>query len=431
MLNETEALYLEAVEASQAREYRREPLAPYWEVEEGSAAEEYRRAWELCDDSDWSHEQRLSLNVAGRTLRAMPQDGAHEDVFGLLEPGFDKTVDRCRPALDAVLAGSVCIDATSPLNLWDEWRISPEDSWERMPSRFTQIGKLQVLRAYESWITGNRDAAFDDAFAAMRMQMDIGRGATLVGLTTTSSQFFYSSFIRFVLDRRDLEVGEAERVYAELGYLLDHAPDFSEALQNSFVSEQGWRLRDRDIPKPSGAETWDEWQPDDWESFVLAWVSLHDVLEMHPAFVEVQTSPVPDRLAAYAREEARNPRFATESWHPAWLARSIRSMDLRVTFTLTYLQLLQVAAADTALVLSGVTPEVVSDLEQFDPGIDLVDPFTLQPFEIIVRGDGRYLRSPALDDPVASGLEYLKNFDHEAYLEIPLRGPEGTAELGD
>lgn len=149
-LDALETLYLDAVESSQAREYPREPLPPYWDVQEGSAAEQYMRAWELCDDSGWTHDQRISLNVAIRTLRELPPDAGREDVFDQLEEGLLEIMDACRPAMDALRQGNTRSDATSPLNLWGDWRLHESGVEERVPSRFSQIGKLQVLRAYES-----------------------------------------------------------------------------------------------------------------------------------------------------------------------------------------------------------------------------------------------------------------------------------------
>ena len=277
------------------------------------------------------------------------------------------------------------------------------------------------LHPYESWTVGDREEAFDDVFAAMRMQVDLSRGATLFGIMTTSSLNSYAQFIGFALSRPDLQQHEAERIYAELHHVLQDPADLQESLQASLVWEHGCRLRNRDIPRPPGHEIWDEWRPQTREEIVLYWAMLPDVVRAAPFYQDIQSSLLPDRLAAYAREEVRNPRIPSDHWHPGMLARSIRAMDLRMTFALAHLQLHQIAAADAALAMADDSPpQTMDELRSFDPEIELTDPFTLKPIQLVVRDDVRSLRSPALDDPVASGLEHLKNFDHEAYLEIPL-----------
>lgn len=447
-LADMETLYTEAVERSQEREYTRATAPPNWEIGPGEAAGPYREAIDACDTGLLEHKAWISTNLAFRAMawgaedtqaqslfevpdpsagsvecaKIADYDGVGDRVLAQLESGSCDLIIRCGPALDAIVDGSRRSDTTSPIGIWETWGFDEGTDRTDKTNRWSKMGKLQVLRGYIRLRAGDHDGFLDDTFATLRMAQDLTRGASLEGCLCLPSVKLYTKVIPFALSRPALTAEQARLLHGELDHLLRDAMDLAVILEDDSVTAMGWRLADRDVPRPAQSVNWDERPRVPMKYRIANGVVLGHLVELWPIYVEMQREPLTVRLARYARESERRTAFPFNYWEPEGLTWSVRAFDLRLTVLDAHFRLLRLAAADAVLLLeTGQAPHSIDELKRFDPDIDLTDPFTETPFELVHRDGHRILRSTALDDREDTGLVLLRNYDPAEYLEVTLR----------
>jgi hypothetical protein len=453
-LSDMEALYTESVGRSLERGYTRATAPPNWDIIPGEAAGPYRAAIDICDAGHVDLQARISTNLAIRAMAwesedararsyfAVPDpiagsaecakisgyDGVGDRVLVQLEPGTCELIVQCGPALDGIVDGSRRSDTTSPLGIWETWGFDERSDRTDQTHHWSNMGKLQILRGYARLRAGDHDGFLDDTFATLRMAQDLTRGAALEGCLCLPSVKLYTKILPFELARPALTADQARLLHGELDHLLRDAVDLATILEDDSITSMARRLKGRDVPFPAESVTWGELPPMPVKYRIANAIVLGHLVELWPIHVEMQREPLADRLARYERESERRASFPLGHWEPGGLTASARAFDLRITVLDAHFRLHRLAAADAVLLLeTGQAPHAIDDLKRFDPDIDLIDPFTDTPFELIHRDGHRIVRSTALDDPEATGLALLRNYDPAEFLEVTLRreGPTG------
>ena len=297
--------------------------------------------------------------------------------------------------MDRVIEGSRREDTQSPFTIWsndalDGYTLDGEDL-----DRARQLGRLMVVRAHISRLNGEGGAAIDDETAVLRFAQDLHQGAVLWGTLAASGPWRSGwNAVAGLLERGPLTADEADRLHREIAHSRRDVVTIGDILEDEFV-ESAWMLDHDDLPRPPRACGL---VSPDLPLLDRIWAARHlgTYMRTYREIWQVQELPFPQRLAIYERMEADWPAPPSMPGvqQSAFYAHTL--FAIRLAMRESQRALLQVGAAWTVVRLrSGVPPDDLEMLLDYDAAVPIVDPMTHEPFELLIDGDVAILRSVA------------------------------------
>jgi len=448
-------LYDELVAETEAAEYRRSPDPPGWELQPGSAAELYQQAVETCPPG-----QRLaSLNVQdlNRTLRAMRWDQLpaerrrdltapgsqplpHECVQAgvpadVLDPALAQlTRDECQALLDCetafdlLLEGSRRQDTLSPRSIWSSWGTNEVDGFDlELQIGVMLLTKLWLVHGHVQQVSGVRQGWIDASCGVLRFSGDETRGAGyLPGLISLSQRQAAAEFLWALLERADLDAADSRQLARELSYINSQPLDHGDMLRGDVVTGiamMGW-TRDGDPVPPSVRGSMALGPVTLRERLMLTW-GMNVTRKTWRGALDQQDLAYPERLAAYDRMNEDQGSFPAQL---QGIAHVYAGTDARIALSNTYLELLELAAAASAVRgETGVAPGSLDALLSHHPDLPQVDRFTGDSYEIALDGDRCVIASPAAHPSrrEEAGFDRLPNVDPDQRLVLTIPAAEG------
>lgn len=431
------ALYDELVATNESWEYPRAPDPPGWELEPGSAAELYEAALEACPQAASSASTNQDLNRAlramawdtlspeGRTDLAVP--GARPVPAACVEAGVPgNSVDpvlaqlsatdcqllvECAPAVELLLSGSRSQDARSPGWVWSDWDVDVVTGIEKN-MRSIWLGKLAVLHGYVAERGGARGAWAAASMGAIRQGGDMSRGAGYMpGMLSCSMRETGADSVRSMLRRGIPGAEEAERLRRELAYVNRQPLDHGQLFEGDVLMGIGLMGYPRDgDPLPPASRSMRDLGPISWRDRLYMAMGTGSLHRAWRELLAAQDLSYLQRLAAYDRIDDAVGRGAVAVQGYSYVVGGI---DAQITGSNTYLELLELAAAATAVrERTGSAPPSLRALLALDGDLPAEDRFTGEPYQVLLEGDLCVIRSPAAaaERKADVGFDRLPNF---------------------
>ncbi len=433
----TVAEYREITERNQQRTYVRPADPPGWQLEPGESAGLYEQIWNdctedaLCNTKATNDHLRATLKMlAGESYEGAvaaletgpPEALAAECIAaGVPEEPLDPALammsaEACqalldmRPALDLMRQASRRENNRSPVNIWDPWSYQPDIQESRDFVPWMILVKLMLIDDHIAYLHGDRQQRLDGITTALRAGSDLGNGHAAMG-ALVGALIRYITFPRLdhLISSGELTPSEMRQLADELAYVRRQPLSVELAFEGEYLVLMDVILNDRGIDSPAVSQQF----PKGLNQRVYRLLWLGPIRSAWNDILANRERPYAERCQAWravGHDIARN-------LEPSAPIQAPMASDFRLTMCDAHLAMERLALLDAARLAEGHPPAAdAMALAALEPGLDVIDPLTDEPFVLTLDGDRR-IWSSRCADPVFRAERGLDDPDLDKTIE--------------